>query len=1306
MADEGEHHSEPVSSVGSPGPLNIMANDEQQSSATSPELRTIPPSVELLSSEKSDNVRASGMSVESWNSAEIAELQTSDKSIELKTSETGSELQTSEKNLEQQTSETPTEPQTSEKSLKAQTSETTTEPQTSEKTTEPQTSKTTAEPQISEKNPEPQTSETTAEGQTSEKNPEPQTSETTAERQTSEKNPEPQTSETTAERQTSEKNPEPQTSETTAEGQTSEKNPEPQTSETTAERQTSEKNPEPQTSETTAERQTSEKNPEPQTSETTAERQTSEKNPEPQASETTAEPQTSELSKDPWIREENAGLQTSEKSVTQTANEVSTEPQTSKKSKDQLIREESAKPQMSVKSEKLQTSENKDVQLADKGMETKTREKSVKVRSREKSAKPRTMDKTTKSHARDKSEEPLSKNMSETLGTSEKMEEPLSSERSEEPASSETTQVPWTSKKMEEPGSSETTQAPWTSKKMEEPGSSETTQVPWTSEKMEEPGSSETTQVPWTSEKMEEPGSSETTQVPWTSEKMEEPASSETIQTPRTSEKMEEPLSSERREEPGSSEMTQVPLSSERREEPRSSETTQVPWTSEKMEEPGSSERREQPGSSETTQVPLSSERREEPGSSETTQVPLSSERREEPGSSETTQAPRTSEKRGDPWSTTLEPETEASGLFTTAVTEEKLKEAREKSQRRVFGSSQVFWQIEDRKDQSNIYSFPHIVQSRANEHYEAGLTLLSQGDTEEAIVAFSKAVNLCPDKIELYLKKAEAFLQLCDFQSAALNLKKACSAASPKEENLSLLAFTLYLQGQCLFDRGSYLGALESFTCASELQPWKPMYHLCSIACLAPLGRYADCLRLVSKLLEEDKLNPDLYVLRARLHYKFNKILLCYQDVGEALRLESDHRAAQAWRRYLKNQADEARALAVIKAVEGQLHEALSKIYSAIEHDPNDAEYYTFRGTLYRRLQDFSSAMDDFVLAMQLSGATETPPVATRAVDAPAELPVMRGPGESPPGRRTTYPAAGEQLSVFLEAQKQLLLTYNDFAVQCYKKGFYEEGVLLLNKAIKGQKHEMGLYMNRGDCLFQLGELSLALADYQQALELSPLDRGVRHRIAMLQNELGLQEQQQRRYHEAEVHFSRAIENQPRLAAYYLHRARVRLCLQEHAGAQEDALTALLLDSSSSEAEPLVMGFFPGKSLLEILSSKQCAATRERLERNLQTCPSSQLQDHSKRGKRPGTPRGAEDASDGGANGCSKLAQCLTDEGVYTEMVQGRKKINQEIQRVLQTKGDRMSSADRKAVQASKGSMAPEIPVHWENMGLTSALH
>lgn len=83
-------------------------------------------------------------------------------------------------------------------------------------------------------------------------------------------------------------------------------------------------------------------------------------------------------------------------------------------------------------------------------------------------------------------------------------------------------------------------------------------------------------------------------------------------------------------------------------------------------------------------------------------------------------------------------------------------------------------------------------------------------------------------------------------------------------------------------------------------------------------------------------------------------------------------------------------------------------------------------RGSIYRRMGDFNAAVDDFLLAMDMCGHKEDSPV-------------------------------------YRSASKQLLLTYNDFAMECFKQRQFESAVTLLNRAIKQEKNEKGLYLNRG---------------------------------------------------------------------------------------------------------------------------------------------------------------------------------------------------------------------------------------------------
>ena len=55
-------------------------------------------------------------------------------------------------------------------------------------------------------------------------------------------------------------------------------------------------------------------------------------------------------------------------------------------------------------------------------------------------------------------------------------------------------------------------------------------------------------------------------------------------------------------------------------------------------------------------------------------------------------------------------------------------------------------------------------------------------------------------------------------------------------------------------------------------------------------------------------------------------------------------------------------------------------------------------------------------------------------------------------------------------------------------------------------------------DCFFQQGNLQFALADYHQALELDLRDDSIRSRIAIIHNEYGIQEFQDKNYQVMDV--------------------------------------------------------------------------------------------------------------------------------------------------------------------------------------------
>ncbi|XP_035579389.1 tetratricopeptide repeat protein 16 isoform X4 [Zalophus californianus] len=444
----------------------------------------------------------------------------------------------------------------------------------------------------------------------------------------------------------------------------------------------------------------------------------------------------------------------------------------------------------------------------------------------------------------------------------------------------------------------------------------------------------------------------------------------------------------------------------------------------------------------------------------------------------------------------------------------------------RIFGSSQVFQNLDDVKPKVTGLTVPLKVR----EYYHQGLQCLEREDWEMAVLLFSRALHLDSHLVDFYALRAEAYIQLCDFSSAAQNLRRAYSFQPENTKYLERLTLVLYLQGQCLFEQRAFPEALRVFSQASALQPEKASFRYRCMACLLALEQHQDCLSLVTKEVKLGTTNADVFILRARLYNFFRKPSLCHRDLHSALLLDAKHPQAKVLLQMMVDQAQKARQDAGILAVQGKLQHALQHINCAIENNPLDPSLFLFRGTMYRRLQEFDAAVEDLLKALDMMSES--------------------------------------QEGMVRQAQRQLLLTYNDFAVHCYLQGAYQEGVLLLNKALKDEQQEKGLYINRGDCFFQLGNLTFAEADYQQALALSPQDEGANLRMGLLQERMGFCEQRSRQFHKADSHFSMAIQHNPQKAQYYLHRARSRQLLQNILGARLDVATVLLLSPKQPKEE------------------------------------------------------------------------------------------------------------------------------------------
>ncbi|XP_072015740.1 uncharacterized protein [Amphiura filiformis] len=606
--------------------------------------------------------------------------------------------------------------------------------------------------------------------------------------------------------------------------------------------------------------------------------------------------------------------------------------------------------------------------------------------------------------------------------------------------------------------------------------------------------------------------------------------------------------------------------------------------------------------------------------------------------------------------------EEEAESVFTTAVSEEKIEEATARAKKSISNKQSVAVDLWGQATYE-LESMGDVITKKATEHFEKGCKLADQGDHCQAILAFDKAINLCPKIVTYYLARGESYLQICDFQSAILNLKRACVLDPNNDKYYSKLAFVYYFYGQTLFDQNLFAEALEAFSRASEMRPEVVGYHTRSVACLAALQRHGECLALVNKRLEMERDNPDLYIMRARLHELFRNTSLCYYDLKDALSLNPDQEEAQMLMKRLEERAQESRNNCVSLQLQGKLKEALNKITTAIETNPSVAEYHLLRGALHRRLQDYNAAIDDYLLALD----------------------------------KTEH---NEQDHIYTESQRQLLLTYNDFAVECFLGKHYEEAIILLNKALKGEKREKGLYINRGDCFFRLNELHFALADYHQALEIDATDWMIRSRIASIHSEFGLLDYEDHSYQEAEARFTVAIQHNPRKGSYYIYRAKVRFMLENQADARHDLLMALHLDPSNDDILSLMPRLFPGKSVGDVMRSKAARTAKIAVDNAVVTASPIKLPEIQRDGgvkmtegqrdeKVNGTAKHVAFASDGVPPhrdpSMPDIRECMSETQFNKVLTKNKKKVSDHVKTLLH---DRKSLSNGTPV-----TLAPQPP-------------
>ena len=449
------------------------------------------------------------------------------------------------------------------------------------------------------------------------------------------------------------------------------------------------------------------------------------------------------------------------------------------------------------------------------------------------------------------------------------------------------------------------------------------------------------------------------------------------------------------------------------------------------------------------------------------------------------------------------------------------------------------------------------LTAAKATALAEKGNAALQSAQFASAVSLLSQAIYLQPNVPSLYGMRAEAHLRLCDLQSAIANLRKAYKLSLSVEAALrksieadedwaphplgpdeprpsdapdeataaqmtayaeetaahaARLARVLDLRAVSLIEDGAHAEAAPLLTEALALSPSLRSVWLHRALARTGLELYEDALMDLAQCVEMDATDPDVHFLRAKLSLLAGNLEGARRATDMALQLRPDHPEGVELRRTMSECADvycdEATKLILL----GSPSDAVSNLSHAMSLRPDDPNLLMRRGAARRQNGQLLEAARDLETAIRKAGGK------------------------------------------FPECARLLVLTFNDLGVQLAAQKKYTDAIGWLHRAISLDGKVGQFFLNRGDCQRALGDVDAALADFERAAELfvgdAKLQWQIQSRIALVHNERGAQLFNHAAARHAAVEFSRAIECNPRVAHFYINRAKATLELKRCASA------------------------------------------------------------------------------------------------------------------------------------------------------------
>ncbi|MYB66040.1 tetratricopeptide repeat protein [Candidatus Poribacteria bacterium] len=261
----------------------------------------------------------------------------------------------------------------------------------------------------------------------------------------------------------------------------------------------------------------------------------------------------------------------------------------------------------------------------------------------------------------------------------------------------------------------------------------------------------------------------------------------------------------------------------------------------------------------------------------------------------------------------------------------------------------------------NDLYGFirSQDIHASANTQIYRGLSCSNRGDKaesteekqkeyEEAIIHYTKAIELKPDSVEAYYRRGIVYVNLKKFDSAIDDFTKMIEL-DPNDVNIYLWRGWVYKH------KRNFDEAVEDYNRAIQLRPNYAEAYFDRGNLYQNMCEYDKAIQDFSKAIE---LNPGFvgaYLNRGLVYMENGDYDRGIEDQNRALSLEPDN-------------ANVYFNLGMIYDRKDEVYPAIENYTKAIELNPNFSGAYNYRGVVYRdKMKDYDTAIQDFTKATEL---------------------------------------------------------------------------------------------------------------------------------------------------------------------------------------------------------------------------------------------------------------------------------------------------------------------------------------------------